>query len=127
LKHKHYIYYQGCSRSSKYIADNKKAISFYTSCNEISNQCITQFIKETELDIEKLNQYLIQSQDEKIYLLYKKGKFHLQTFSIDDYIIKSYKKESNRYIATTRTNKKLKILLRWKNGNGIAFPAFQIS
>ena len=22
---------------------------------------------------------------------------------------------------------KLKILLRWKNGNGIAFPAFQIS
>ena len=32
-----------------------------------------------------------------------------------------------RYIATTKTGLKLKILLRWKNCNGIAYPAFQIS
>ena len=121
------LYYQGCKSSSRYEPDNKKAILFYNTCNKISNECIIKFISESELDIEKLNQYLIQSQDEKIYLLYKKHKFHLQTFILDDYIIKSYKKDSNRYIATTKSNKKLKILLRWKNGNGIAFPAFQIS
>lgn len=41
--------------------------------------------------------------------------------------IESYIKTKTSYIAKTTTNKKISILLRWKNGNGIAFPAFQIS
>jgi hypothetical protein len=32
----------------------------------------------------------------------------------------------NGYVATSESGSKIKILLRWKNGNGIAFPAFQI-
>jgi len=32
----------------------------------------------------------------------------------------------NGYVATSKSGNKIKILLRWKNGNGIAFPAFQI-
>ena len=35
--------------------------------------------------------------------------------------------KKSRYIAKTKTNGNLIILLRWKNGNGIAFPSFQIS
>jgi len=120
------LYYQGCKKSSKYNG-TEKALNFYEECNKLSSDCITKFISETDLDIEKLNQYLIQSQDEKIYLLYKKDEFHLQFSNPDDYIIKTYEKDSNRYIATTKSNKKIKILLRWKNGNGIAYPAFQIS
>jgi hypothetical protein len=47
----------------------------------------------------------------------------------DDYTIVSYVKDpqGSRYIATTKSNKQIRILLRWKNGNGIAYPAFQIS
>jgi hypothetical protein len=120
------LYHQGCKQSSRYTgAEN--ALAFYTACKESSSQCIKNFILETDLDIEKLNKYLIQSQDEKIYLLYKNGEFHLQFSNSDDYIIESYIKDTNRYTATTKSGKKIKILLRWKNGNGIAFPAFQIS
>lgn len=120
------LYYEGCSQSSKYNG-TETALAFYKECNELSSKCISQFISETDLDIVKLNHYLSQSQDEKNYLLYKNGEFHLQIASLDDYIIQSYEKEKNKYIATTQSNKKLKILLRWKNGNGIAYPAFQIS
>jgi hypothetical protein len=120
------LYYQGCKQSSKYTG-TENALAFYTACNESSSQCITDFISETDLDVEKLNQYLLQSQDEKIYLLYKNGEFHLQFSNPDDYIIQSYEKQSNRYLATSTSGKIIKILLRWKNGNGIAYPAFQIS
>lgn len=122
------LYYQGCKQSSQFTG-TENALEFYKACNEASSTCIKNFIDETDLDIEKLNQYLTQTQDEKIYLLYKNGTFHLQYSNSDDYIIESCEKESDksRYIATTKTNKKVKILLRWKNGNGIAYPAFQIS
>ena len=33
----------------------------------------------------------------------------------------------SRYDCVTQSGKKIRVLLRWKNGNGIAFPAFQIS
>ena len=62
-------------------------------------------------------------------MLYKNKNISLQTINLDDYIITEIKKDPkySRYIAFTKTGKKLKILLRWKNGNGIAFPSFQIS
>ena len=55
---------------------------------------------------------------------------YYQTPNMDDYVIKSYivdQKNKNRFICETKSGKKMYILLRWKNGNGIAFPAFQIS
>lgn len=122
------LYYQGCKISTKYN-NSQNAINFYESCNKISRECIKNFIKETNLNIEKLNEYLIESQNEKIYLLYQNGKFKIQYFKPNDYIIESYEKQPDkfRYLANSKSNKKIKILLRWKNGNGIAFPAFQIS
>ena len=122
------FYYQGCKQSSKYTG-TEQAINFYQSCNDNSRECIQKFISETDLDIEKLTQYLISSQDNKNYLLYKNKEFYVQTVNCDDYIIVSYSKnpEKSRYEATTKTGKKINILLRWKNGNGIAYPAFQIS
>ena len=35
-------------------------------------------------------------------------------------------KNNNTIVAHIKSGCKLDILLRWKNGNGIAFPAFQI-
>ncbi len=120
------LYYQGSKQSSKYTG-TENAVAFYMECKEMSEKCIKQFILETDLDIEKLNKYLLRSQEQKIYLLYKNGEFHLQFSNPDDYIIKSYVKDTNKYIATSQSSKKIEILLRWKNGNGIAYPAFQIS
>ena len=52
-----------------------------------------------------------------------------QTINIDDYTLISVIKQPDkyRYECTSKSGKKIKVLLRWKNGNGIAFPAFQIS
>lgn len=101
------FYYEGCKQSSKYTG-TEKAINFYQSCNEMSRECIKKFIDETELDIEKLTQYLISSQDKKNYLLYKDKNFYIETTNCDDYIIVSYSKnpEKTRYEATTKTGKK---------------------
>ena len=62
-------------------------------------------------------------------MLYKDSCIYLQTIQLDNYIITEIIKdpEFNRYKAKTKIGKQLKILLRWKNGNGIAFPSFQIS
>jgi hypothetical protein len=94
---------------------------------DLSKESIKYFIQKSKLDIQKLSLYLQSTQNDKVYLLYKNNKFHIQHINMNDYIIKTYTKTYNSYIATTLSNKNLKILLRWKNGNGIAFPAFQIS
>ena len=122
------LYYQGCKQSSKYNG-NDQAVNFYQSCNDTSRECIGEFIKTTELHINKLNDYLINSQDNKKYILYKNSEFYIQSSNHNDYIIVNYTKnpEKSRYEAITKSNKKINILLRWKNGNGIAYPAFQIS
>ena len=65
----------------------------------------------------------------KHYMLYKNKNIYLEMANTDDYIITPYTKEPNnsRYVAKTKSGNTIKILLRWKNGNGIAYPAFQIS
>lgn len=128
LKKAQELYYKGAKGSSRYTGE-KSAVEFYNKCKKMSKESIINFINETDLNIEALTQYLIASQDNKIYLLYKNGTFNIQTTNNDDYIIESYTKNPNKFIyeAITKTGKKLKILLRWKNGNGIAYPAFQIS
>jgi hypothetical protein len=128
IEHAQNLYYQGCKYTSQYTGA-EQAVQFYRRSLETSHECIVRFIRETELNIEVLNQYLEKSQDKKNYLLYKNGDFHVQTPTADEYHIVSYTKnpEKSRYEATTKTGKKIKILLRWKNGNGIALPCFQIS
>ena len=124
------LYYQGASKksSSKYTG-TIESLTFCNNCKKISKECISNFISNNELNIEVMNQYLIEGQANKIYLLYKNGEFNIQTMTPDDYTIASYSKnpKKSRFEAITKTNKKMNLLLRWKNGNGIAMTAFQIS
>jgi hypothetical protein len=121
-------YYNGCKKSSKYTGI-KEDIDFYNSSKKLSEESIKTFITNNELKINELTKYLLNSQSDKNYMLYKNGKLYLQSINSENYEIISYKKEPElqRYIARTKTGITLKILLRWKNGNGIAYPAFQIS
>lgn len=121
-------YYQGCKRSSKFT-NNEESIAMYEECVALSKESIYKFIVKTELNIDKLNEWGTQTQRDKIYMLYKGGKFYYETKHPYDYQLVSYTKspETSSYIGVTKSGKKLKILLRWKNGNGIAFPALQLS
>ena len=121
-------YYRGCKNSSKYSGDTSD-IEFYKKSKEIAKASIVDFISNSGLKLDVLSNYLVKTQGEKHYMLYKSGKLYYQKVDSRDYRLVSYMKEprKQRYIATTDSGKKIKILLRWKNGNGIAFPAFQIS
>ena len=122
-------YYKGAKRSSQYTG-NTEDINKYQKCKEISNFSISNFLKTTNLNVTELNKYLLQTQKDKHYMLYDTNTktFKHEKPDIKDYTIKStnIKKTQNSFVGETQSGKTIKILLRWKNGNGIAFPAFQI-
>ena len=115
--------------SSAILENNDNDVKFYEDCKLASKKSISNFIENTGLDIAKLNKRLQNTQKDKVYMLYKNNKFYHETMNNDDYEIVSYMKkpDMSKYIATAKNGKNMNILLRWKNGNGIAFPAFQIS
>jgi hypothetical protein len=121
-------YYKGCKKSSKYT-NKPEDIIFYQKCKELSKESIVNFINNYDIKLEKLSEYLKNTQENKIYMLYKNNNFNLETIDLNNYELLSCEKKANSssYIATSKTQNTIKILLRWKNGNGIAFPAFQIS
>ena len=122
------LYYKGCKQSSKYTGEPEH-IKFYEYSKKIDNESRRTFIENNDLNIELLSSYLQNTQNGKIYMLYKDNGFKLERVNMDDYKLINYKKQPKKYmyIATSLSGKKIKILLRWKNGNGIAYPAFQIS
>lgn len=120
-------YYMGCKTSSKYSGD-KSDVDFYKDAKKAAKDSIESFIESTDLDCEKLADYLSKSQQDKVYLFYKDGNissFKENSLKVE---ITECKKEAKKhsYVLTTSEGKTIKVLLRWKNGNGIAFPAFQI-
>ena len=121
-------YYRGCKQSSQY-SGKEDDIIFYEKSKDLSKESITRFMEIADLDIAKLSSYLLSSQNEKYYMFYKDGGFHCRTSEMNNYQLISYSKypEGAYYLATSLSGKRIKILLRWKNGNGIAFPSFQIS
>ena len=122
------LYYMGCKQSSQYTGEESH-IKFYESAKNLSHESISTFIEKTELNIESLSEYLLTSQNNKIYMLYSGTEFIVQRPNMDDYQIISVTKNpsKNRFECVSKSGVKLNVLLRWKNGNGIAFPAFQIS
>jgi len=128
LEHIQDKYYKGCKQSSKFT-NNKEDIEFYNYMKKISKDSISDFVSKNDINIDKLNEYLKNSQKNKKYMLYKEKSLYFEEHNESDYLIKSYEKEPSlsRYKAKTESGNTLKILIRWKNGNGVAFPAFQIS
>jgi hypothetical protein len=121
-------YYKGCKNSSKFTG-NTEDIMFYKEAKRLSKISIIKFITENELNLHLLTEHLKKTQVEKHYMLYKNKLFHHQHIDINDYELVTCEKqpEKYRFITKTKTGHSITVLLRWKNGNGIAFPAFQIS
>lgn len=119
-------YYKGCKQSSKYNG-NSYNIELYKDFNKNDNEAREKFISNTELDINFINNYMLKTQIDKYYLLYKDGSFTIVKQDIDDFLIIKQTKNRFSYDCLTKNGNTLKFLLRWKNGNGIAYPAFQVS
>lgn len=121
-------YYKGSKTSSQYTG-NPDDIRFYNECINISKQTIYDFLTQSELklNIEKLNQYFKTSQKEKNYLLCRNHQYFYETIPEKEYTLTEEYTLNPPYIyCKTLSGSILKIMIRFKNGNGIAYPAFQV-
>ena len=118
-------HYKGAKGSSKYTGEQSD-IDYCKMCKSVSCEAIKEFIESSNLNIPKLNEYLYDTQMDKIYMCCKDGEIFMDRPNKDDYTIdeSSIKKTKNQYLGKTVSGRTIKILLRWKNGNGIAFPSF---
>tara|TARA_B100001063_G_scaffold244485_1_gene277377 strand:+ start:190 stop:1293 length:1104 start_codon:yes stop_codon:yes gene_type:complete len=121
-------YYKGAKQSSKYTG-LEEDIKNYNFMKEKSKESIKKFLEGSQLKISEMNKYLIDSQKDKKYMLWGNNEFHYQEVDSDDYTIEKVLmiKKNHTVVCLTKSNKEMNILLRWKNGNGVAFPALQIS
>ena len=103
---------------------------------KIVHESIDEYLTKNinKIDIDQFNEKLYSSQKNKKYILYcpKTKKFYTDTITDEELTIVSVylkKKRTNLYIIcdTLNPNTELHVLLRWKNTNGILFPAWQIS
>jgi hypothetical protein len=122
------LYYKGCKSSSKFTND-KTHIDFYNNCKKFDNESRINFITNNEIKLNILSEYLLKTQYDKIYMLCKNGYFYKQELNKENYILIKYEKIPKKYkfVCYSKSGIKINVLLRWKNGNGIAFPSFQIS
>jgi len=95
--------------------------------NAIHKQAIKEYLAlENKINMEILQKEL-HSQKEKYFLFCNNGEFTYEKIS-DHMTLKEHCKcTKNNIIFNTTSGKKIKCLLRWKNRNGCAGPAWQIS
>lgn len=114
-----------CMKPFKDFYKNKQFNKF---CKNIDKEAIEKFIQQSKLDINKLSLYLANSQKDKIYMCYKDGHFYYDENNKNLLNIKKViNKTKTNYICETKNGMKLNVKLRFKNGCGLQFPAFQIS
>lgn len=114
-----------CMKEFKERYDKDK--TFNKMCKYYDKQCIKNFIHNNDLLFQKLSDYLVNSQKDKNYMCYKDGTFYYDKIDETMYKIKRVIERTNTsYICETESLIKLEVRLRFKNGCGLQFPAFQI-
>jgi hypothetical protein len=117
---------------SKIREELKKRKTSTSEYNKINHVSIKEFLNSfmNKDTINKVNlQNRMNEQKSKIFLFCNGGEFNLEKISdhMDLDMDKEIKITHNTIILTTTSNKKIRCLLRWKNGNGCVGPAWQIA
>lgn len=114
-----------CMKDFKEKYDTDK--EFNKECKKIDKLAIKKFIESNGLNLKKLTDYLMNSQKNKIYMCYKDGQFYYDKVHDDLYkVVNVESKNNTSYICVTKSGMKIEVRLRFKNGCGLQFPAFQI-
>jgi hypothetical protein len=80
--------------------------------------------------LEKITEKLSSTQNNKHFLLYKNGKFLHDRFDPAEFVaarIAGIKNKNTLLIESSKSSTVHHFLLRWKNHNGIMYPAWQVS
>jgi hypothetical protein len=100
---------------------------FNKHCKNVDKHAIKEFIQFSTLNTEKLSKKLLEGQSDKHYMCYKDGTFYYDVLHSDLYAISNVvKKENTNIVCKTISGHSLEVKLRFKNGCGLLFPAFQI-
>ena len=100
---------------------------FQKYCKKLDKKGIKDYINNTDIHTKALTNYLINKQEDKLYMCYKKGKFLLEVIDKDLFVLEELiEKKPTCWIYKTKKGMNLQITLRFKNGCGLIYPAFQI-
>jgi len=109
----------------------KEKVPLYAKKAAISHASIQAFLVAYQhtTDLAALTAEFQRSQADKQFLLYSGGAFHHDRLLPGELVAKSVKGVEGDYlvIQTAVPTTTIKMLLRWKNHQGILFPAWQIS
>lgn len=96
---------------------------------KIVDESIKAYLNGIELEIDEINKTLMEKEKDKLYLLYKKGRFYTDKIEEDELKVISIDKikNNNTVILNTKSKTKIAMLLRWKNRKGVLYPAWQVS
>lgn len=102
--------------------------------NKVVNDSIRDYLRQYahSIDTTQLTQKIIQTQQDKIYLLWSNQKFHIDEIHINSIRHIEFSSISNKgNVIILRSGSgigvSLHMLLRWRNHKGILNPAWQIS
>ena len=114
-----------CLKDFKNLYDTNTDFNNY--CKKIDKESIKKFIENATIDKEKMSNYLLETQKDKVYMCYKDNIFYYDEVDKNLYQIeKLIDKDNTNFIFETLGEMKIEIKLRFKNGCGLQFPAFQI-
>jgi hypothetical protein len=102
-------------------------IPFNNYCKKIDKQTNKKFLDICKLNIDQLSSYLYESQKDKYFMCYLNGEFFIDSLDKSLFQITEYHIQAPNFICKTKIGYNLEVKLRWKNGHGIQYPAFQIS
>tara|TARA_B100000575_G_scaffold261317_1_gene234892 strand:+ start:327 stop:1454 length:1128 start_codon:yes stop_codon:yes gene_type:complete len=101
--------------------------TFKYLCRSIEKDAVNKFINEVDPKLSTISEYLKIKQKDKIYLLYKDGKFTTETVNEGLFQLVSVVERQDRcYVCETANGMKLSMRLRFKNGSSLQFPALDV-
>ena len=118
----------------KTIHKNKSNIPFFINLKQDNvlkaetNKSIKEYLQQLDFDFDNFKEK-IKLQLDKVFMLWYNGTFYMDILHEHDVdVIEPVKiKNDNTIVVTTRNGAtEYHLLLRWKNGNGILLPAWQV-
>lgn len=98
--------------------------------NDVVNQSITDYLTQYGrlINLELFSEKVKATQENKIYLLWSGGKFHVDKMPVEDMSGMSFHSIKNGNVLEIKSGSTIYgLLLRWRNHKGILNPAWQIS
>lgn len=99
---------------------------------DITKQSIKDYIKryKDKVDLKELSRLIASSQRDKVYIMWKDGRFYVDQISNDGLAMKSVEddiKNGHTFIVRSKDNEVIYyITLRWQNTIGVLNPTYQI-